>query len=237
MKYDRDPVGKRFGRLTVLNKARPVLVQRYRVRCDCGTIKIVSQTNLRPDGGTRSCGCLAEERVRPLAERFWAKVDRSGGPDACWPYMGARSEGGYGIFRIGFQRDGSARNDIATWVSWELVHGKTPRTRNGKRLVMMHACDNPPCCNPAHLHPGSDAENAADRVRKGRSGFTGFKGEAHPLARLTEEDVRAIRARTTIIPGRQRVKRGTYEQLQKEYGLQRSSLWAVAKGKSWRHVA
>src|SRR5262245_43781963 len=31
-----------------------------------------------------------------LLERFWAKVDQSAGPEACWPYLGGRVPFGYG---------------------------------------------------------------------------------------------------------------------------------------------
>jgi hypothetical protein len=40
-----------------------------------------------------------DKRKKPLAERYWSKVDKSGGPDACWPWTAGRSAGGYGILR------------------------------------------------------------------------------------------------------------------------------------------
>ena len=35
---------------------------------------------------------------KPMAERFWAKVDRSGD---CWLWQGSRYTNGYGYFHVG----------------------------------------------------------------------------------------------------------------------------------------
>jgi hypothetical protein len=58
--------GQRFGRLLVLGMAEPRTFQNWcRVRCDCGTEKEVSQSNLR-NGHTGSCGCAGRERIGAL---------------------------------------------------------------------------------------------------------------------------------------------------------------------------
>lgn len=102
--------------------------------------------------------------TRTLAERFWPKVDQSGGPDACWPWVGARDPNGYGRVYI----DGNGR--LAHRVAFLLAHGRWPA--NGA----LHACDNPPCCNPAHLFDGDQAANLADAASKGRCAA----GNTHP---------------------------------------------------------
>ncbi|MBN9687145.1 MULTISPECIES: HNH endonuclease signature motif containing protein [unclassified Corallococcus] len=93
-----------------------------------------------------------------MADRFWAKVDRTNA-SGCWEWQGARlKSGGYGAFRIG---DKTVR---ASRLAWELTHGPVP-----EGLIVRHlACDNPPCCNPAHLALGTMQDNVDDKDRKGR---------------------------------------------------------------------
>lgn len=124
--------------------------------------------------GLQHCMNPKHLRCETYEERFWSFVDRSGGPDACWPWRGARLKG-YGQFR----RDGNRR--IATRIAWEYVTGSPPPDE----LVIMHTCDNPPCTNPAHLKPGTDADNNRDMWAKGR----GSRGEKHA------EIMRAARSR------------------------------------------
>lgn len=88
--------------------------------------------------------------------RFWSKV-AVGDVRSCWPWRGAM-RGGYGLFRIG-QRVFSAHR-----VAFAFSRGR----RAPAGLVVMHACDNPPCCNPRHLRLGTKADNNRDRDAKGR---------------------------------------------------------------------
>lgn len=95
--------------------------------------------------------------------RFWSKVDRSGGPDACWEWQAGRRPGGYGSF--GVQIDEWRTMALAHRVAWELTNGPIP-----DGLWVLHRCDNPPCCNPAHLFLGTPKDNTQDAVYKGRMG-------------------------------------------------------------------
>lgn len=97
--------------------------------------------------------------TRPNApEDLWAKVDRSGGPKACWPFTGHRtSPGQHGRIAV------RGRPVVASRVAWELTYGPVPAG-----LFVLHACDNPPCCNPGHLMLGSAMANSVDASRKGR---------------------------------------------------------------------
>lgn len=93
--------------------------------------------------------------------------DTSGGPDACWPFMGFRHKG-YGRMQGG-QR--GAPMMFAHRIAYELANGPIEghvHHDEENEKVVMHTCDNPPCCNPKHLRLGTDADNTADKVAKGR---------------------------------------------------------------------
>lgn len=51
----------------------------------------------------------------------------------------------------------------ANRVAWILTHGEIP-----DGLIILHRCDNPPCCNPRHLKPGTQRDNTEDKMRRGR---------------------------------------------------------------------
>lgn len=97
----------------------------------------------------------------PLAERLARRLDKSGGPDACWPWMGSRNTGGSGKNHGSIQ---AGRMVKAHRIAWILAGGPVP-----DGMCVLHRCDNPPCCNPAHLFLGTVADNNRDRDAKGRS--------------------------------------------------------------------
>ena len=78
------------------------------------------------------------------------------------------------------------------WV-YEQIHGAVPAG-----LYILHTCDNPPCVRPGHLWIGTTKDNLADAARKGRMRGPGPydrpRGEHAPNAKLTDVDVRMIRA-------------------------------------------
>jgi hypothetical protein len=106
--------------------------------------------------------------MKSWKERFWEKVDMSGGEDDCWPWTGAKTREGYGRFCMT-----PTRVLLAHRVARGYFH-PTP----GKKVYQR--CGNPACCNPAHLR-------LKKIVRRGQ------KGENSPSSHLTEEKVREMR--------------------------------------------
>lgn len=93
--------------------------------------------------------------------RFEQRVDRSAGSSACHPFRRASHRQGYGFVQGSV--DYRAYSFLAHRVAWAIAHGREP----GKRVVR-HSCDNPPCCNPAHLLLGTHKDNHADAVERAR---------------------------------------------------------------------
>lgn len=146
--------------------------------------------------------------------RFWSNVDTSGGPDACWPWMGTRSKTGYGQIGI----DG--RHELAHRYSFMIHHGPL-----GPDEQTLHKCDFPPCCNPRHLFKGTAKANMMDKVAKGRQPV----GSQLHNSKLTDDQVREIRARYAA-GGISQAK------LAAEYGVTQHPIWAIVNRKQWKHV-
>lgn len=86
---------------------------------------------------------------------FWSKV-KIRGPNDCWDWTGTKLAGGHGQHRVGMQR----------FLAHRLAFTDTGGQMGGSR-VLRHRCNNPGCCNPAHLTPGTQRENVEDAIRAG----------------------------------------------------------------------
>lgn len=155
------------------------------------------------------------------AERFWAKVDKSG---ECWEWTGGLSNG-YGRIRLG----GRTGKQILTHrLSYIWKHPLTIDLLEHPDICVCHRCDNPKCVNPSHLFLGSQHDNHNDMVLKGR--IADKRGEKHHLAKLTEHDVREIRTRYA--------NGGiTQNKLALEYGVNNSTLNRIILRGRWSHIA
>lgn len=147
---------------------------------------------------------------RVSVEEFWAKVDASAGPDACWPWTGGVNSGGYG---------NSGRRQMSHREAYRMAVGPI-----GPGVVIRHTCDNPPCCNPAHLLAGTQGDNIRDAITRGRFRYRDTRGERNGMAKVTVADIAAIRAQW---PGRRQVD------LAAEYGLNQSTISAIVRGRLW----
>lgn len=113
-------------------------------------------------------------------KRFWNKVDKSN-KDGCWIWTGAKSNRGYGRFKIAGKLF-SPHRLIYEWTKGNIKND----------LHVCHHCDNPSCVNPDHLFLGTPQDNALDSVRKGRMVPSKTRGEQIGISKLTECNIREI---------------------------------------------
>lgn len=107
------------------------------------------------------------------------EVDANG----CWVWQRCTAGNGYGGISIGKQKAGYVHR-----VSYSIYKGEIP-----KGMVVMHNCDNPPCCNPEHLRAGTQTDNMQDAKRKGRMVKPPVqRGAANNKTKLTQEEVAFI---------------------------------------------
>ena len=151
-------------------------------------------------------------------ERFWKKVS-IGREDDCWEWQAGKLST-YGGFRL------EGRMHLAHRVAWMLTHGEMPPPE----VKVMHSCDNMLCCNPRHLSLGTQLQNIADMVVKGRQRSGGYasKGEEHPRHVLTDEQV--IEIRELYAAGR------IMRELAIEYAVSYATIQGIIIGKYWRHI-
>ena len=183
----------------------------------------------------------AANRIAELSDadkaRFLAMFDKNGPTQPhmqtpCWVWLGAKSGGGYGNFKI------RCKSFRAHRVAFRIATGPIPAG-----LDVLHRCDNPPCCNPEHLWLGTDVDNSADKESKNRGNHARGEfhgscthperracGEKQHLAKLTAEKVIAMRSAHSA---------GgiTYVDLGLRYGVSGENAQCVVTRKTWKHVA
>lgn len=158
--------------------------------CQCGKEFSARVDSVRDDR-IQSCGCISKKlqiegqtfrnpieyiisqdrrkRIKLIPklfkhdlERFWSKVSITANPNKCWNWTANGQR--YGSFKIGAGEYKSNR------IAYFLHHNIDPMF-----LSVIHSCDNPKCCNPAHLSLGTHDDNMKDMVNKGRGNPRGIK--------------------------------------------------------------
>jgi len=148
----------------------------------------------------------------------------------CILWTGPWFRSGYGQIKI------NSKNCRAHRIAWTVANGPIPHGAH-----VLHKCDTPACVNPDHLFIGNAFLNMQDCIAKGRRRVAAGdahgsrtkperrpRGTQHFAAALTEDGVRL--ARTLYAAG------DTITVLAERFGVRHSTMWAVLRGKTWKHV-
>jgi len=111
---------------------------------------------------------------RSPEQRFWAKVNKLPGEDACWIWTARNEANRYGIFKF------KGKMVLAHRFAWFLETGKWPDP------CALHSCDNCHCVRFSHLFEGTQPDNIKDMIKKGRARLI-------TQAKLAPEQVQEIR--------------------------------------------
>jgi HNH endonuclease len=151
-------------------------------------------------------------RRLPLATRFWPKVEKTLG---CWFWRGRVRPDGYGT-----TRDEDLKHVPAHRAAWILTNGPIP-----DGLCVCHTCDVRHCVNPRHLFLGTVRDNKFDEMRKGSHGY----GAKHPIAKLTDSDVRRIRRNYWVFDT-------PIRELADHYRVTYQNIRRIVRRETWRHL-
>lgn len=110
-------------------------------------------------------------------------------------------------------------------IIWEECFGFIP-----DNMCVCHHCDNPPCINPEHLFIGTRGDNNHDRSIKKRSRKIGMRGERHPRAKITYQEVLNIRNRYIPFDAKNGCRA-----MAREFGLSHTSVEYIIHNKNWKY--
>ncbi len=154
------------------------------------------------------------------------KITESG----CWEWTRGRFSNGYGRLYTGGKGFKTHRISFEYFVR-PLVPGE----------YVCHHCDNPPCCNPAHLFAGTAKDNWRDMLSKGRGRFA--SGDNHGLRKNPEAAMRGdshifAKLRCSDIPGiRERIAAGErHGKIAADFGVSREAITRIKSKKAWAHI-
>lgn len=127
---------------------------------------------------------------------------------------------------LGYGQSGAFRGEVkAHRISQTIVHGPIP-----DGLVVRHKCDNRACVHPDHLELGTQAENVADMISRGRAVYPKpGRGADNGCAVLSEDDAWAIRFGLS--------KKFNQRDIARSYGVSPMTISRLVRGESWSHLS
>lgn len=153
---------------------------------------------------------------RTLKSRMALHVAKTSSAKDCWEWRRYRLPAGYGMIGVGGRK---GRLLLSHRVAFMLATGTSIESSQ----LVLHDCDNPPCCNPNHLHLGNKKLNAREAVDRGL--WRPRKGEEAATAKLTEAQVLEIRTDPT-----------PHRALAKKYGVGKTIIGSIKNRKKWKHL-
>jgi len=197
------------------------LLSDHLCECGCGNYTNLCARQDKSRGLARGQAqrfCLGHHKAAVTTPQgFWKRVDVRA-PDECWPWLRYVNDSGYGVTRTSENK--AVR---ASHIAYELTNGTIP-----KGMFVLHSCDNPACCNPAHLSLGTHTDNMRDMDRKGRRVNSPHYGESHGMSKLTEAQVIEIRRLAT--------SGISYEEIGRRFKISDVHAGRIAMRRCWAHV-
>lgn len=132
----------------------------------------------------------------------------------CWELRGHRTRDGYS--KIGVEG--------VTYQAHRYAYMRVIDPALTPDVVLRHTCDTPACWNPAHLIPGTHADNVRDKVERERQ----QRGEGVPSAKLTTAKVLEIRARYEAGE--------SAASLARIFGVSYKTALLVIHRETWKHI-
>lgn len=151
--------------------------------------------------------------AKSLETRLWEKVEKT---STCWLWRASKNSKGYGLISV------NGVLIVVSRVVYMMHYGNIP-----KGLFVCHTCDVRSCVRPDHLFLGSAKDNTQDMLNKGRGRNGGEKGENHPSAKLTLNQLLDAKARYDL-------GGVTQKQLAEELGVTKSCLANAFSGYTWK---
>lgn len=144
-------------------------------------------------------------------KRFWDKVLKT---ESCWNWTRTKVHNReYG--QISFR----CKKYLTHRFSWMIHNGAIP---DGK--IVCHKCDNESCVNPSHLFLGTNMENTADMLSKGRE----KRGEAHKSSKLNNGQILKIRAEFKIPK--------SIAQIARDFEIGETTVRNIVRRWTWTHI-